>query len=169
MRIVPISPAFAAGIVTWRYSPPYDCYDMTGVKPEFLLDPENGYYALLEADELIGYRLFGPDGQVPGGRYDSSALDTGGGLRPDLTGRGLGRQAVATGLAFGRERFAPGAFRVTVAGFNVRAQRVMRAAGFRYLETFAAATDGREYQILLRQERESLSRPANEPTTPVRP
>jgi ribosomal-protein-alanine N-acetyltransferase len=47
---------------------------------------------------------------VPGGTYGADALDTGGGLRPDLTGRGLGREALEVGLAFGRSRFAPRAF-----------------------------------------------------------
>jgi hypothetical protein len=39
--------------------------------------------------------------------YDDSALDTGGGLRPDLTGQGKGREAIQTGLDFGRQQFAP--------------------------------------------------------------
>jgi len=47
------------------------------------------------------------DGQVPGGMYDDSALDTGGGLRPDLTSQGKGREAIQTGLDFGRQQFAP--------------------------------------------------------------
>ncbi len=141
--------AHAAAIVAWRYQAPYDLYDMTSVDPVFLTSEENGYYVLTDDDGLIGFRLFGADAQVPGGQYDNSALDTGGGLRPDLTGRGLGRQAIATGLAFGRERFAPAAFRVTVAEFNVRAQRVLAALGFSYLETFTASSDGRRYQIMV--------------------
>jgi len=148
-----MTPASAASIVTWRYPVPYEQYDMTGVNEAFLLDQANGYHVLLEGDELIGYRLFGPDGQVPGGQYDDSALDTGGGLRPDLTGRGLGKRAIATGLAFGRETLRPAAFRVTVAEFNLRAQRVLLSLGFAHLETFAATTNGQNYQILLRPER----------------
>jgi ribosomal-protein-alanine N-acetyltransferase len=89
---------------------------------------------------------------VPGGRYDESALDTGGGLRPDLTGQGLGRAAIETGLAFGRERFGPPAFRMTVATFNVRAQRVIAALGFSAAGTFAGVADGRGYGIWLRPE-----------------
>ena len=99
--------AYAADIVTWRYPAPYDCYDMTGASPAFLISQEGGFYALVEGQELIGFRSFGEDGRVPGGDYDSSALDTGGGLRPDLTGKGLGREAIGTGLAFGRREFAP--------------------------------------------------------------
>jgi len=98
---------------------------------------------------MIGVRSFGQDGQVPGGSYDSSALDTGGGLRPDLTGKGLGREAISAGLEFGRREFAPGAFRVTVASFNERALRLVRSLGFRAAGSFLAATDGRSFEILV--------------------
>jgi [ribosomal protein S18]-alanine N-acetyltransferase len=102
--------------------------------------------------QLIGFRSFGPDGQVPGGVYDSSALDTGGGLRPELTGKGLGRQAIATGLEFGRRRYAPPAFRVTIATFNVRAQRVVQALGFRTSGSFLGTVDGQSFEVLTRPE-----------------
>jgi ribosomal-protein-alanine N-acetyltransferase len=152
MRIVTMTPRYAADIVTWRYPEPYDCYDVTCVDPAFLLDPGSGYFALVGGDELIGYRSFGADGQVPGGVYDEPALDTGGGLRPSLTGQGLGRTAIWTGLEFGRRRFTPAAFRVTVASFNTRALRVVTSLGFRPVSRFAATTDGRSFEILVRDE-----------------
>jgi ribosomal-protein-alanine N-acetyltransferase len=150
MQIVEMTPAFAAEIARWRYPAPYDCYDMTGDDPAALADPGSGFFALTDETGLIGFRSFGPDGQVPGGTYDGAALDTGGGLRPDLTGRGLGREAIATGLDFGRERFRPAAFRVTIAAFNVRAQRVVTALGFRPAGSFRGSVNGRDYEILTR-------------------
>jgi ribosomal-protein-alanine N-acetyltransferase len=153
MRVVPMTADYAADIVTWRYPAPYDCYDLAGAEPSFFLDPENGLFALVSSGTLIGFRSFGADGQVPGGTYDDSALDTGGGLRPSLTGQGLGRPAIRAGLEFGRRRFAPGAFRVTVASFNTRALRVVSSLGFRQVSSFAATTDGRAFQILVRPER----------------
>lgn len=147
-----MTPGYARDVVTWHYPAPYDCYDMTGSDPDFLADPGNGFYALVADTELIGFRSLGPDGQVPGGEYDSSALDTGGGLRPELTGQGLGRTAIATGLAFGRERFRPEAFRVTIAGFNRRALRVVTSLGFGSAGHFAAPTTGRRYEVLVRPE-----------------
>jgi ribosomal-protein-alanine N-acetyltransferase len=150
--IVPMTAEFAADIVTWRYDAPYDCYDMTSSDPAFLQDPASGYFALTDGRGLIGFRSFGADGQVPGGDYDDSALDTGGGLRPELTGQGLGREAISTGLQFGSREFAPAAFRVTVATFNQRARRVVEALGFRAAGQFAAATDGRSFEILIRPE-----------------
>jgi len=150
--------AYATAIVTWRYLPPYDCYDMTSSRAAFIASPESGFYALTDGDELIGFRSFGADGQVPGGDYDDSALDTGGGLRPDLTGRGLGRAAIGTGLEFGRREFAPPAFRVTVASFNERALRVVSSLGFRPVARFAALTDGRSYELLIRPEHYGVDR-----------
>src|SRR5712691_2396924 len=140
--IAAMTQAHAADIATWRYSPPYDCYDMADADPAFLADPASGFFALLDtgtlldAGALIGYRSFGADGQVPGGAYDSSALDTGGRLRPELTGKGLGRLAIGTGLDFGRREFAPAAFRMTIASFNIRAQRVVNSLGFRVVGRF---------------------------------
>ena len=152
MQIVPMTRAHAADIVTWQYPAPYDCYDMTNASQAFLTSQEGGFYALVQGAELIGFRSFGEDGRVPGGSYDASALDTGGGLRPDLTGKGLGREAIGTGLAFGRREFAPPAFRVTVASFNERALRVVRSLGFVSKGSFEALTDGRRYELLVRPE-----------------
>ena len=143
---------FAADIVTWRYPPPYDYNDMTGADPAFLADPASGFFALAGRGELIGFRSFGADGQVPGGDYSGDALDTGGGLRPDLTGRGLGRQAITIGLEFGRRRFAPAAFRVTVASHNARALRVVESLGFVPASAFRSLVDGMSFEILVRPE-----------------
>jgi RimJ/RimL family protein N-acetyltransferase len=152
MRITEMTPAFAAELVAWSYPAPYQPYDLVGADPAYFADPANGFHALVDDEgALIGYRSFGPDGRVPGGAYDDTALDTGGGLRPDLTGlgRGLGRQAIATGLAYGREAFRPTAFRVTVASFNARARTVVESLGFEYQAGFAATTDGTHYDILV--------------------
>jgi [ribosomal protein S18]-alanine N-acetyltransferase len=157
MRITPMTASYAADIVKWRYEPPYDCYDMTDADPDFLASAESGFFAVEHDGELIGFRSFGADGQVPGGRYDSSALDTGGGLRPSPPGKGLGRPAISAGLAFGRIRFAPAAFRVTVATFNARALRVVQALGFRPVDDFVASADGRSYRILIRLEVSEIS------------
>ena len=138
----------AAGPLTTHYQ----CYDQAGADPAYFLDPASGFRALVDDEgALIGYQSFGPDGRVPGGAYDDSALDTGGGLRPELTGlgRGLGRRAIAVGLAYGRSQFRPAAFRVTAADFNARARRVVESLGFTRTSSFDAATDGKRFSIFL--------------------
>ena len=141
---------YAVDVVTWRYPAPYDCYDMISADPAFLVDTASGFYAVIDETGLLGFRSFGPDGQVPGGAYDCAALDTGGGLRPELTGKGLGREAIRTGLEFGQRQFSPPAFRMTIAAFNVRAQTVVRALGFGSVGRFQALTNGGDYDIFVR-------------------
>jgi ribosomal-protein-alanine N-acetyltransferase len=150
VQIEEMTQALAAELTGWRYPAPYDCYDMTGADPAALAAPDSGFFALTDETGLIGFRSFGADGQVPGGTYDASALDTGGGLRPDLTGRGRGRDAIAAGLEFGRQRFGPETFRITVAAFNIRALRVVAALGFRPAGSFRGTANGRDYEILTR-------------------
>ena len=48
--------------------------------------------------------------------------------------------------------FAPPAFRVTVAAFNTRALRVLGSLGFERVDGFAAARDGRPFEVLVRRE-----------------
>lgn len=153
MQVAPLRREHALDICTWRYTPPYDCYDMADADPARLVQPESGLHALLAGDQLIGFRSYGSDGQVPGWDYDDQALDTGGALRPQLVGQGLGRHAISAGLAFGRAQFAPQAFRVTVATFNARALRTVEALGFQRIGRFNAASDGRSFEVLIRPER----------------
>ena len=152
MRVVPMTRTRAVDVCTWRYPAPYDCYDMTSADPDDLVRPELGFHALVSDERLIGFRSYGADGRVPGWDYDESALDTAGGLRPELVGRGWGRSAVATGLAHGRALLAPAAFRVTVASFNARALRTVQSLGFERVGRFDAAHDGTSFEVLVRQE-----------------
>lgn len=152
LRVEPLTPAWAAELSTWRYPAPYDVYDLDA-DPAALLDPALGFHAVTDGEVLVGFRSFGADGQVPGWEYDDAALDTGGGLRPDLLGQGLGRHAIEAGLEYGRARFSPPAFRVTVAAFNARALRTVESLGFVAVDRFEASTTGREFVVLLRPER----------------
>ena len=101
-------------------------------------------------DPRLALRAFGPDGRVPGGSYDSWALDTGGGLRPELTGWGLGREAISTGLALGARQFASLVFRMTIAAFSIRAQKAVRSLWFDAVCRFVALTNGWDYDIFTR-------------------
>jgi ribosomal-protein-alanine N-acetyltransferase len=51
---------------------------------------------------------------------------------------------------YGRGRFAPGAFRVTVASFNTRTQRVVISLGFGQVARLEATTDGKPYDVFVR-------------------
>jgi hypothetical protein len=73
----------AAAMLSWRYPAPYEIYNAPEGNIEAatrnLVRPELHYLAVLnEHDEMIAYRCFGPDAQVPGGDYSEEALDLAG-------------------------------------------------------------------------------------------
>jgi len=118
---IEIEPASAEAfelMAAWRYPPPYDFYD-GDVDP--VLNPERFYEARDEAGELIGFYYFEPN---------PPDLDYGLGLRPDLTGHGLGLEFFQAGLDFARDRYRPQRVYLHVAEFNERARRVYERAGF---------------------------------------
>ena len=119
---------------------------------ELVGSPERrrGYYAVRSGGELVGFFCFGPGGQLPSFDYAADgSLDIGLGLRPDLTGRGLGLEFVLAGLEFGRRHFAPAGFRLAVARFNERAIQVYERAGFQRVTVFTHHTNGADYPFLL--------------------
>ena len=150
--------ASARQIAGWRYPPPYDLYhpapDAAEAFVQGLLTPHFRYYTVWDGqNELIAFRCFGEDAQVPGGDYGAEALDMGGGLRPDLTGQGLGASLLEAALEFAEQQFAPRVFRVTVAAFNRRALRVCVKVGFQPVQTFLHSTSGQAFVVLLRAAR----------------
>jgi RimJ/RimL family protein N-acetyltransferase len=116
-------------LATWRYPPPYDFYDGDS---EPVLNPERFFEARDEQGDLVGFYYFEPK---------SPDLDYGLGLRPDLTGQGLGRDFFAAGLAFARVRFRPRRVFLHVAAFNERARRVYERAGFRVVSSHVRTFD----------------------------
>ena len=119
LAIRPASQKTFAEMATWRYEPPYDFYD-GDVDP--VLNPERFYEALDEDGSLVGNYYFEEKGD---------ALEIGLGLRPDLTGRGLGLDFLLTGIDFGRRRFGLSQLILNVAAFNKRAIKIYEEAGFR--------------------------------------
>jgi RimJ/RimL family protein N-acetyltransferase len=143
-------------MLSWQYEPPYGMYTLEPVDEATaireLLRPELHYVAVLdEHDDMIAFRCFGPDAQVPGGIYGEEALDLGGGLRPDLTGKGLGWHVIAASMNYAMGRFAPRLFRTTVASFNQRAKKVCERLGYQVARSFNRPSDGMSFDILLKE------------------
>jgi RimJ/RimL family protein N-acetyltransferase len=156
LKFTPIDEASALEILSWRYEAPYDIYNLTETKDAlaYALNPKNCFYVLKDDSEgVIGFCSFGLDGQVPGGDYTPDALDIGMGIRPDLTGRGHGQRFVSQVLDFARCEFNPDRFRVTIAAFNQRAQRVWSKVGFHPIGRFTHEASGREFIVLVLNDR----------------
>lgn len=102
----------------YRYDAPYDFYNGDGDPVE---NPER-FFAVRDAQgELVGFYYF---------EWKRDALEIGLGLRPDLTGRGLGLDFLRSGLSFGRSHFGAERIVLNVAAFNERAIKVYERAGF---------------------------------------
>ena len=134
----------AREISGWRYEPPYDFYDAVSDPDDLeeLLDPErreDAYFSAFDEVLLVGFFQFEVRGDT---------VDVGLGLRPDLTGAGLGLGFLLAGLDFARERFSPARFTLAVATFNGRAIRVYEKAGFRRGDVYTHRTNGGEYPFL---------------------
>jgi RimJ/RimL family protein N-acetyltransferase len=125
--VQPLSDDHAAAIAVWHYEPPYDFYDMDA-DPEDLADlldiaQRSAFRAVIDDDgRLVGWFWFG--------RRDDE-VEVGVGLRPDLTGRGLGMAFAESALDYARREWEPATFRLYVAAFNERARRVYTRLGFR--------------------------------------
>jgi [ribosomal protein S18]-alanine N-acetyltransferase len=145
VRIAPMSQQEAEEIAQWRYESPYDFYDADADQRDLaeLLDPAvrgDRYFSARDATgELIGYFGLG---------FDDGIAGIGVGLRPDLTGRGLGLAFLEQGLAFATERYSPARFRLSVAVFNKRAITVYERAGFVRTRTYDHETNGGVFRFV---------------------
>jgi ribosomal-protein-alanine N-acetyltransferase len=138
--------ADAEQIAGWRYPEPYSLYN--GGEAARLL--RYTYFAGLDEEgTLIGFCCFGEDARVPGLDEEDGVLDVGAGLRPDLTGVGLGGPFLREACRFGGELYGPSRFRVAVARFNQRAQMVAHALGFEPEDTLR--DDENEFVVMTRE------------------
>jgi ribosomal-protein-alanine N-acetyltransferase len=142
-RFTPMTEQEARVILGWCYEEPYDFYNLRPEHQErelqVVLDPQNGYRAAWSSGELVGFCAFGPDARIAGGDYSGEGVvDVGMGLRPDLTGKGIGPAFVSAVLDLGASAYQPASFRLTVAAFNQRAIRAYQKVGFEVESTFTA-------------------------------
>lgn len=142
----------AMEINTWTYEEPYSLYSFSGEKEviEELLD--GTYYGCCDDQgDLIGYFCFGENAQVPGGRdanlYGGEDLiDIGLGMKPALTGKGMGKEFFQAGIAFATKEFNAKMFRLSVATFNTRAITLYKNIGFKQGTIFLSR--GREFMLM---------------------
>ena len=105
-------------IMSWRYEPPYDFYDVAA-------DP-------IDHPERLKY-VCGDDGRVEAFwefTIDEDVIEVGIGLRPDLTGRGLGEPYMRAQLAYAQAQWRPRLFELYVASWNERAIKLYERLGF---------------------------------------
>jgi [ribosomal protein S18]-alanine N-acetyltransferase len=142
--ITPMTQAEAEQVAGWRYPGDYAFYDADSVPDGLaeLLDPTR------RGEEYFAAR--GHDGSLEGFvqlEAVEDGLEIGLGLRPDLTGRGLGLALTAAAIELAEDH---GAERIVlvVAAFNARAIRVYERAGFAETGRHMRHIGGRDWEFV---------------------
>ncbi len=130
---------------TWKYPDEYTFYNMTE-DPEDLdefLDINNWdkYFTVFDNNEHIGFIMYSL-----AGRYVYIGL----GLKPELTGKGLGTQFVQDTITFlnNKKELQGKNIRLKVAQFNKRAISVYKKLGFIEIDSFMQSTNGSTYPFI---------------------
>jgi [ribosomal protein S18]-alanine N-acetyltransferase len=135
----------AHAIATWQYQKPSPFYNADQDPDDLaeLLNPhswQETYHSVLdEQKELIGFIPF---------NEDEGIIEIWLGLRPDLTGKGIGLAFVQAGLSCAKNTDSCTTLRLKVATFNQRTIRVYEYAGFHPVCVFMHTTHGGEYACL---------------------
>jgi RimJ/RimL family protein N-acetyltransferase len=127
MKIVEWHEAHGPEVVAWHYAPPYDFYDLAS-------DPDDAAAMADPARAEHRRAVLGEDGQLDAFLWfdwHGDVVEVGIGLRPDLTGRGLGESFMRAQLEYASQQWQPAAFRLFVAAWNERAIRLYDRLGFR--------------------------------------
>lgn len=147
-NFVPMNKEYANEIAyDWKYSGVYSFYDMTADEEdleEFINEEswKDIYSAVLnDKGELVGYYSFS---------FENEIMWIGFGLKPELTGKGLGAEFVTAGINFGLEKFNYKSDRImlAVASFNKRAIKAYEKIGFEFIEKYMQKTNGGEFEFI---------------------
>lgn len=130
-----------------KYSDIYSFYDMTADEEDFkeFLNKDNWneeYFAVLdEENQLVGFYSFS---------FEEGIMWIGFGLKPELTGIGIGKEFVTAGINFGVENFnyKGNYIMLAVALFNKRAIKLYQNIGFIHVEEYMQKTNGGEYEFI---------------------
>lgn len=138
--------ADAHTVASWRYPGEYSFYDADADPGDLaeLLDPAEWGRRYFAADDraersLAGFLMVKLTGRV---------AEIGLGLRPDLTGRGLGEPFLRTCLRFASAALGATSYTLAVAAFNRRAITVYERAGFQQVERFEHVTNGGRHAFI---------------------
>jgi GNAT superfamily N-acetyltransferase len=153
MDLNPLNLNEALEICKWKYEGLYSFYD-TEESSDAINELMGGHYFSVRkgsSNDLIGFFCFGESAQVPAagqtGLYNGDGiLDIGLGMRPDLTGQGMGMLFLTAGLDFAAIKYKSDIFRLSVATFNQRAITLYTNTGFKALTSFE--NNGTEFIIM---------------------
>ncbi|VDG96822.1 Uncharacterized N-acetyltransferase YjaB [Lysinibacillus sphaericus] len=128
----------------WHYEDIYSFYDIAADEEdlaEFLNPQERGdkYFSVKISNEEIGFFCF---------ENENDCVDIGLGMKPELTGRGLGLDFLKAGLSYAISKYNPENITLSVATFNERAIKLYKKVGFESTSSFMQDTNGSRYEFL---------------------
>lgn len=151
VEVVPLTPAHAAAVATWRYDGPWSLYDPRDGED---MSADAGYHALVDprTGAFLGYLCVGQEARVPGLAEEPGVADVGVGLDPALVGRGRGRTIVGPALDWAAAHTGASSLRAVVQAWNERSLRLCARLHFAVSGHHVAVQDGRsvDYVVLRR-------------------
>jgi len=142
MNVQPLTAGHAEVISSWVYEGEYSIYN----HDECIVD-ECHFAFLSDEGELLGYMCFGEEARIPTVEenvYCGDFLDIGLHIRPDLTGKGLGKLFLKTCI----EHAEGNSIRAAIASFNSRAINLCVSAGFVVKQEVTHRNTGYKFTIV---------------------
>lgn len=149
LKFIKMNNKYANEVLNWHYNGKYSFYDIEFDKEdleEFFKKIKNNnwgnkYIALDEDEKLVGIFNYG---------FGDNVMEIGLGLRPDLTGKGIGESYIKAGIEFGKNKFKyiGKTVKLAVVAFNIRAIKVYERIGFKEVNRYMQKINDKEYEFI---------------------
>lgn len=131
----------------WKYPGVCVFYDMTSDPEDYaeLLTPslrKNNYFQVMVDNQLFGFFV------IEKASDSENIVDIGLGIKPELTGKGLGQSFLLEILDYIRKNYSAKTVRLGVVSFNNRAKKVYEKVGFKQTRIYDQPTNGSVYQFI---------------------
>lgn len=120
----------AKQICAWKYSSPYDLYNMNDSFLELAMNLENHCHAIFFQENLVGFFWWGIHTRVFGHSYCDRYVDVDLRMNPAFVGKGYGKKYVQTILDFLKTEMQIVKVRCTVVAVNQSALEIFQKLGF---------------------------------------
>ena len=131
----------------WKYQGVYEFYNMTSDSEDYeeLMTPslrKDNYFQVMKGNTLFGFFV------IEKALDSDDIVDIGLGIKPELTGNGLGQAFLLEILDYIRKNISVKTVRLGVASFNERAKKVYEKAGFVQTKIYDQPTNGSVYEFV---------------------
>ena len=130
----------------WKYEEKYSFYNMTEDPEDYeeIISPvlrKSNYFQVVENNELFGFFVL---------EQSADIVDIGLGMKPELTGNGLGSQFISLIIIYVKQHYlvSVSTIRLNVAKFNIRAQKCYEKSGFIKTREYQQPTNGALYPFV---------------------